>query len=278
MSKLIFSTGNIAKKPYIFSCSKVQLYSMDELNYFLYNNIYLIDEDTFDQSLADWISMELGLPEVAEKVRVLLLRRNNIKDIVVSILCSADYYMESEIRSLIQVIDQIERLPLIKKSKIKADNFLALAQYTKAAKEYEAILESNEAAVFTQEEYGDIYHNLAVAKARTVSTVEASKYFLIAYKRNKKEESKKQYLYTLLLSKRNKEYEQACVELGVTKEEMDAIEEAVFEQQVAALDQVEYKLIEQLDHESQGKKTDKFYNEVNAIITRYKENYRKGTA
>ena len=43
MGKLIFCTGQVTQKPYTFPFSKTKIYSMEELNYYLYNNIYKLN-------------------------------------------------------------------------------------------------------------------------------------------------------------------------------------------------------------------------------------------
>ena len=276
MGKLIFCTGQVAEKPYTFPFTKTKVYSMDELNYYLYNNIYLISEDTFQLSLCDWLENELLLPEVADKIRSLLSRRNSLKDIVVSLLCSADYYTEQQIRELIQVMEQIERMPLIKKRKIKADNYLVFGQYAKASSEYEAIVDAPEAAVFSGVEYGDIYHNLAVAKARTISASEAAKFYLLAYRRNQKEESLTQYLYALLLSKNKEEFEAACDEFSISKERQVQLEEDIFVKELAALETADYESIDRLSELKKEGKVAQYYKELKNTIRQYKETYRKG--
>ncbi|WP_167954996.1 hypothetical protein [Anaerosporobacter faecicola] len=276
MGKLIFCTGRLADKPYVFPFTKTQVYSMDELNYYIYNNIYLITEDTFQYSLCDWIETELELPEIAQKIRGLLNHRNSLKDIVVSILCCADYYTEKEIRELIHIMEQIERMPLIMKRKIKADNYLKYGQYGNAVVEYESIVEAEESAIFSQVEYGDIYHNLAIAKAKTVSASEATKYYLLAYRRNQRQESLNQYLYTLILSKNTKEYENACEEFSVTKEQQEQLEEDVFTKELAALDIEEYAKIDALTEWKKQGKVAQYYRELKQMIRDYKEIYRKG--
>lgn len=276
MGKLIFCTGRVTEKPYTFPFTKTKIYSMDELNYYLYNNIYLISEDTFQLSLCDWLENELLLPEVAEKIRSLLSRRNSLKDIVVSLLCSADYYTEQQIRELIQVMEQIERMPLIKKRKIKADSYLMFGQYAKASSEYEAIVDAKESAVFSGVEYGDIYHNLAVAKARTISASEAAKFYLLAYRRNQKEESLIQYLYALLLSKNMEEFNAACEEFSISSERQAQLEEDIFVKELAALETADYESIDRLSELKKEGKVAQYYKELKNTIRQYKETYRKG--
>ncbi|WP_455715009.1 hypothetical protein [Anaerosporobacter sp.] len=276
MGKLILCTGKVTENPYIFPFTKTKIYSMDELSYYIYNNIYLISEDTFQYSLCDWIEKVLLLPEVADKIRNLLNRHSNLKDIVVSLLCCSDYYTEQQIRELIKIMEQIERLPLIKKRKIKADNYLIYGQYAKASSEYEAIVDAPEAAVFSQVEYGDIYHNLAVAKAKTISVSEAAKFYLLAYRRNQREESLLQYLYALLILKNEEEFIAACEEFSISEEQQVQLEEDIFAKELASLEINEYESIEGLSKLKEEGKVAQYYKELKNTIRQYKDTYRKG--
>lgn len=276
MGKLILCSGKYADNAYEFTLTKRKIYSIEELCYFLYNNIYLVSEDFFDYSLCNWLLEELDMPDIAGKLKSLIMNRNSIKDIVVSILCSADYYSEKEIKDLIDIMNQIERMPYIKKRKRKADNYLTYGQYAKAEIEYESILEASEAAVFTNEEYGDILHNLGVVKAIIVSTSEAARYFHMAYIRNQNAETLYQYLYALLLSKNEDEYKSACQEYQISSDMKDQIEEKILEKELEALDLPSYKRIEKLEEMKKDGRITIFYQDMKDTIHDFKEEYKKG--
>lgn len=65
---MILAKGKIAKKPYELSYLGQNIYSIEELCYVIYHNIYGINEEFFQISLAKWMKEELGLKELAEKL------------------------------------------------------------------------------------------------------------------------------------------------------------------------------------------------------------------
>ncbi len=199
MGKLILCSGARTKRPYSFPLSGIRVYSIEELCHFLFHHIYLIEEELFNNALIDWIQVELKLPERAEKLRQLKLRHADTKTMVTVILCSADYYTEYEIKSYLKELDTIAGLPRIKRNCIKANNYLKQRQFKEAEAEYEKLFELKEAAELTPEDYGDILHNLAVAKLHTVGFRTAAELFEQAYIRNNKEESLRQYLIAIHL-------------------------------------------------------------------------------
>ena len=56
------------KTPYYVEATGIHLYSIEELAYYLYENIYLIDEGMMDDRLYFWIDTALGLSKLAEKI------------------------------------------------------------------------------------------------------------------------------------------------------------------------------------------------------------------
>ncbi len=199
MGKLILCSGTRTKRPYVIPSCGIRVYSIEELCYFLFHHNYLIDDDLFSASLIDWIQTDLKLPERADKLRQLKRRNADMKTMVTVILCSADYYTEYEIKSYLKELDIIVGMPKIKRSCIKASRYLEQGQYKEAEAEFERLSGSKEAAELTPEDYGDILHNLAVAKLHTIGLRTAAELFEQAYIRNNREESLRQYLCTLHL-------------------------------------------------------------------------------
>ena len=225
MGKLILCSGTRTNRPYGFSSGGMRVYSMEELCYYLFQHIYLIEEELFCEELFDWIQMELKLVERAEKLRQLKRKNADIKTMVTVVLCSADYYTEYEIKSFLKELDSIVGMPRIKRNCIKADNYLKQQQYKEAEAEYERLLAAKEAVELTPEDYGDILHNLAIAKLHTVGYRSAAWLFEQAYNRNQKEETLHQYLYALQLISSEEEYLSKLIEYQVSDELRTRIED-----------------------------------------------------
>lgn len=275
MGKLILCSGARTKIPYIFMQTGIKIYSMEELCYYLYHHVYIIDEEMFCEALFHFIDTELRLPERADKLRILKKQRADIKTMVTVILCSTDYYTEYEIKSILKILDEIIGMPMIKRNCIKAGCYLKEGQYSKAAAEYTRIIDSREAAELTPEEYGDLYHNLAVAKVHITGLKEASGLFLQAYGRNHREESLKQYLYTLLICNNAETYRKKAEEYQLDTETDQVLQESFQKAMEAAEDSRLLQNIRQLSEiKAQGKMSE-FYNAVNEIIEVWKDKVRQ---
>lgn len=218
MGTLILCSGLRTQRPYVFPATGIRVYTIEELCYYIESHIYFIDQDTFTYALFDWIGTELGLADRAEKLKLLKNQKADSKTLLAAVLCSADYYTEPEIKSLIRTVDELNGMTPLKRSSLRAFSYLKNRKYREAAFEYEQLLNSKEAADMTPEEYGDILHNLAVARIHSKGLSEASETFLQAYERNHRQESARQYLYTLRLSNKMEQFHQKAEEYQIGNE------------------------------------------------------------
>lgn len=219
---LILCQGKMARAPYKMPYTGQKVYSLEELCYYLYHNIYSINEEFFQDSLPGWLRDEVDCPELADKIETILAGTPQLKDLVVTLMCGCDYYKEGEIRKLVEIIDGIANLPLYKKKKIKADNFLRAGRYGRSLVEYRKLLHGPFAVNFTTEEYGDILHNQGIARFYTASFAEAEQDFKEAYARNNKKASLQHYLWILLMQEKEKLFEAEAVSYGMSRVEIQA--------------------------------------------------------
>lgn len=220
---LIAAKGKVAEKPYEMPYTGQRVYSIEELCYYIYHHIDIMNEDFFTPALPTWLAEELDLKELSEKMAYMIEEQHGLKDLVVTVLCSCDYYKEEEVRSLVKVLDEIANLPVYKKKKIKADNYLRAGRYGKSLREYRKLLQGSFAINFTPEEYGDILHNQGIAHFYTSSFEVAMEDFKEAYVRNHKKNTLQHYLWILLMQDKVTEFESETVHFGITAEEAEAI-------------------------------------------------------
>ncbi|MDD6101668.1 MAG: hypothetical protein PUB67_00980 [Clostridiales bacterium] len=200
MGKFIFCIGNKAKTPYTFSSTGVSVYTMEELCYYLYHNIDTLEEDLSSQSLVTWIGTELGIKDRADFLDQLMQRGAGLKDLVVSIFCSTDYYTEEEINHLISEIDALYDMLPVERKKRHADMLMKFGRHCEAGFEYRSLIDDKDFVQLSDVDQGNVYHNTAVINAREGRFQTAARYFDKAYRKNHNRESLCQYLYSLKLS------------------------------------------------------------------------------
>lgn len=221
----ILCKGDLAKEPYIIPITEVPVYSLEELCYYIYHNIYSVTEDFFDGQLVTWLREQVHDSALAKKMKILIERKNDIKDLVVTLLCACDYYKEDEIVKLVTVMEKISNLPAHEKAKIKADNYLRAGKYGKSLREYKGLLYGEMADQFTTEEYGNLLHNQAMAQLHLSSFQEAAKGWKEAYARNQNPVSLEQYLYALLLNGQEEQFWKEAVAAGMSTEKTEKLKQ-----------------------------------------------------
>ena len=274
MGKLIICNGKQATRPYYIKLTNIKIYSIEELCYFLYQNIDMIDEDFFQEPLVTWISEELKLTDRADQLLELLKADAGLKDLVVCILCSADYYTEPEIKQLLHEMDEAATLTPLELKKKKADNYLKYRQFTEAAVRYEAILDGKEAVNLSSEEYGNLLHNLAVVQLNTVGVSAATESFKQAYERNRNPESLKQYLYALILSKQDEKFIEEATSYGMSKESQMKLQMNIDFIYREAETSDAYQEINKLSECKQSGKINQYYQMADDLIGSWKQRFR----
>lgn len=222
----ILCQGDLAKEPYIIPISEVPVYSLEELCYYMYHNIYTVTEEFFDENLVHWLKGQVHLRTLAMKMEKLIRKHHNIKDLVVTLLCACDYYKKEEIFLLVEVMEKIANLPPEKKARMKADNYLKAGRYGRSFQEYQSLLHGPLAKELSTKEYGDVLHDQAIAMFHVSSFRQAADGFKEAYARNHRPESLQQYLYVLLACGDKEMFDRECEAAGKSEEEKKALCEA----------------------------------------------------
>ncbi len=275
MGKLIQCSSPLALTPYHFRLTDTNVYSMEEVCYYIWHNIYMIQEEVFDREFVMWIEKELHMEETSHKLACLIQDHKNLKDIVVTICCSCDYYDEEEINALIRLMDEIEQMPAYARKKHKGDTYLACHSYEKALEEYEKVFESDEILHAEKEAYGSIFHNMGVAYSNLAEFRKAAEYFLKAYEQNKKDASLSQGLFALRLSKDVEGYKKALVDFDVSPEKQFQWEKE-YTQVISQSSQCREALkIEKLRNVMKSGNVAEYYDKVHKYVLDWKNEYRK---
>lgn len=275
MGKLIQCSSRIARHPYCFPMTKTRVYSIEEVCYYIRNNIYMMQEEVFDLDFAQWLREELEMEVTAKKLENMRKDHNNLKDIVVTLCCSCDYYTKEQIDELIAIMDETQNLSQWGRRKIKADNFLKCGSLERARKEYESILKCDELPKASQEQQGEIFHSMGVACAGLGEFRLAAANFQKAYEKNRKMESMQCYLYALRLGNLEDEYEKAVKELELSREQQVFIQAHYTEAIRQSQESRGSKQIGRIrDIEKNGKK-EEFFDRVDETIAQWKKEYRQ---
>ncbi|MFV0341551.1 MAG: hypothetical protein ACK5JH_01475 [Anaerocolumna sp.] len=276
MGKLILCNGTQGQRPYCFKITNINVFSIEELCYYIYHHVTELSQELREEELVLWIEEELGLVDTAKKLRHLILTGAGLKDIVVSILLSCDYYGEEQIKELLEVVDEFIHLPPGIGSVKRADNFLKYKQYAKALWEFLSILENRTAFdTFEDAMKGKVLHNMGVALLHCKGPIAALQKFKEAYDHYKNKESHKAYFFLLLMMKKEDTLVSEVKNYGIEEKDLDLLKEE-FAKGMSS--QKESKLIDcvkELEEAKESGKMTKFYQLAYTILEELKQNYRQ---
>ena len=275
MSSLILCNTVKAENPFYFELTGTNIYTIEELCYYIYNNIYIITEEIFDDDLVFWLREELEMVELSEKISDMLLHKNSLKDLVVTIFCSADYYIEKEIKALIEIMDSLEGMPILLRRKMKADNYMKYKNFSLALTEYESILKSPKINELDSKDHGNIIHNLGIVRMNVSSFSAAAECFKDAYAKNDNKESLIHYLCALKLDKSDEEYEDALMNYNVKNDTIIDIEERFLRLGREAKSSSKYIMVDRLINLKHEGRVNEYYEAIDKMIGDWKLDYKR---
>ena len=202
----------MARNPYFVEATGIHLFSIEELAYYLFENIYLVDERMIEEKLYSWIEWELDLPKLAERLRAGNNTGTHVYNQVMAILQTSDYYSEKELLELSEKITSISGLQTQERMKYKADELMQNENYWAAITEYERVLCIRQNSRLSVEFYAKVWNNLGGCYARMFLFEKAVECFENAYRFQKITEYKERAEYARKLCAYSQEKQEASFE------------------------------------------------------------------
>ena len=274
MARVILCETKVATTSYIFPNTKIEVFSYEELCYYVYNNIALLSEEYIGKKLFDWIEKELEMEELALKLRVVKDKDStDLTDLLTTILTHKEFYTIPEIKEFIVQIERIKGLSAPQFRKKQADGFLRYRKYVKAASIYDEILEQY-SDMNNDKLLGAIYHNRAVALANNFELEEAMSSYKKAFELTENKESLYQYMLLLATVKDQSEVQEMAKLHGV-EEFVLKIYDAIDDVQTDVKGSPLYRRMEKAIFHYQKNNLTDFNNRMDAVIEELKTEIRE---
>lgn len=274
MGKIILCETRQAVIPYVFVNTKVEVYSYEELCFYIYNNVALINKEQVQGKLVQWIKSELGMEELANEIMEKLVSDASLIDILVTVLSAGSYYETAEIRQFIDKQELVDLLPAEEKIKLKADSFLMYKRVLKAISLYDDILRQEE-KIEDKRFIGDVYHNKGVALAKNMELTKAKLCFLEAYERNQKKPSLEAYLMLRLLEDSEDIVAQESKTFGMEEADFGRIRMLLEDAVDDSLNTVIYTRYQKALYNKEHGDYEAFNQRVDMLLNQWKEEFRE---
>lgn len=274
MARVILCDTKTATTSYVFPNTKIEVFSYEELCYYIYNNIALISEEYVGKKMFDWIEKEIEMPELALKLRVVKDKENtDLTDLLTTILTHKEFYTIPEVKEFILQIERMKGLTPPQFRKKQADGFLRYRKYVKAASIYDEILEQYP-DMKNDKLLGAIYHNRAVALANNFELEAALQSYQKAYELTKNKETIYQYLVLLATMKDKSDVEIMAKHYGMEEQLLqiyDAIEDA---QKDVTGSPLYHRMEKAMFHYQKNNLTD-FNKRMDTVVEKLKTEFRE---
>lgn len=227
MSGYILCQTKKAEVPYFIENISLNIYSLEELCYYLYHNLYLIDQTIINEGLCTWIQEELELPKLAAKLRPCLGKFSSAEDILYPIFKEINYLTYEELKVLNSKIQKLDsEMPAVRE-KQKGDSLVENGMYVNAIHVYQKLLEREDLEEIRPGITECIYHNLGCAYSYLFQMEKALDCFWKAYECNRDNKALKCFFLAYRSVRTPIEYESKLAELEADNALRTEIKEAL---------------------------------------------------
>ncbi|MBQ9870952.1 MAG: hypothetical protein IJM27_03395 [Eubacterium sp.] len=273
MAKLIVCTTKQAETPFTFLNTKVEIYTYEELCFYIYNNTVLISKSALSDRLWTWIRDELDMPQLADRLVGLANKTPFVQDLLVEILNAGEYYTPEEVKTYAAAWQKYRKLSPIQREKLKADGYLGYRRFIRASIIYDGIIQQ-EAEIQDREFLGNVYHNRAVAAANNLDTEDAKKFFLKAYDLNGNQESLKSYFYVVSATEDIMTLKSEVHKMGLSERYFEDIMMEIGDSKDDVREMTIYAMLQRAIYNRMHKDMTDYDKRMDIILTQLKDEFR----
>lgn len=181
MGNLILCKGQVAAMPFFLEDLSLNVYSLEEISYFLKENVDLAEQEFVKEEFTEWVRIELKMEELAEKLDF-CRKKQNVIQFMQLLLSANNYLLSEEIEQISKELTAYQNKSEIECKKIRADRLLQKQSFAIAVQEYRKILDEKEVRKEDPMLQGSIWNNMGTAYARMFLFADAMKCYEKAYR------------------------------------------------------------------------------------------------
>ena len=219
------SRTGIAGQPFFIQSIGINLWSVEELCWFLEHHPALIDETIIGTKLTRWLSEEFGLTEMALRMERGLRDGRGAAEYLMPLFTLTGYMTHHESLKMRAVLEKFTEATAAERSFRKGNALAANRKYGEAIASYE------QAAGLTHERergfLAKIFHNAGTAAMQLLEYDEAEAFFLKAYQADGTHARLRDYLTAARLAKPEERYFEEAEIAGADEEVLAEVDSAL---------------------------------------------------
>ena len=214
----------MASEPYYIKKIDRYVYSLEEINYFIYNNINLIYRDFFNPELFDYIEKSLGRKDIADGLRKIKEKNGSAQMLISFLLKESYYYSPNELARIANFVVNIDSMTEVERLKIQADGYYKNGQLESALRVYFEILNKMEESEDANEAFfGAIAYSIGTIYAKLFMCKNANSYFSLAYELYPDTSYAKACVYMALINNDEEELLKTIVKYHISDEALEVM-------------------------------------------------------
>lgn len=225
MCAVILCKRKRAAIPYEIESMGIHLYSMEELAYFLYENVYMVDRRIMGRRLFRWIAEEIGDEGLAMRLEKGSESGIGLPNLILAVLREVDYYTQEELNALTERMKLLATYQEQERLKLRADEYFINGNYQAAIYEYQKILDIRQSDRLGVEFYAHVWNNLGVCYCRLFLFYKASKAFRTSYQYQRDSKVLSSYVYALRFCLSEEDFEEAMELQNIRGEQLSSMME-----------------------------------------------------
>ena len=203
--------GREAARPYYIECIGTSIGTIEELCFFFYEYMPLIDASVMNEALTRWVAAELQLEETAGQMEEALRNRMDCAGFVLPVFEAAGWLDNKEMAAYKMRLDRFFAESPAVRLKMKGDALVRCGRMNAASAIYRQIIDESAHLKLAKEFLASVWYNKGVAEIKMLLYAEALSSFKTAVRLCEKPLYVRSVLLVLGLSKpRDKYVEEAA--------------------------------------------------------------------
>ncbi|MGN0362332.1 MAG: hypothetical protein ACI4ET_05765 [Bilifractor sp.] len=208
-----------ADHPYYIRDIDLNIYSIEELCWFVDHNLALIGDGFFDDTLLGWIGEELSDQHLVRTMESIRREGERITDRMIhAVNAETGWIYVSNREAFEKTMDAIHHLPVPERLRRRSDALVGYRKYARAIEGYRKILAMDDLEGLGAQFVGTVYNNMGITYARLFQMDEAIECLRKASENLHSDETIQNYLCAVYLSDGEKAFDQLSDELKVEPE------------------------------------------------------------
>ena len=193
MGNYLLCRRPLAETPFYIESIHLNIYSLEELCFFLSTNIAIADEVILDPSLSEWLEKECGMKNIRE-YNSIASAKGKIGYRLYWIFVKSHYFSENELRKYKMRIEAFDATSEMERQKLKGDALIKFGKYKRSIDCYEEVFHMQGISSMPSFFRASVYNNMGCAYAKLFQAARATECFEKAFKTDGSEVFRDSYI------------------------------------------------------------------------------------